>query len=892
MSENNETDSHWTYPDTETQTDDVAAISSPRLLYRIKRVLPFVFLAAVAVFAAREIRELDVHAIRIAINDFPLPRLLLVQIVALTGVLAMTLYDWHAARTFRIEVPFRTLIRNSWIANTFNNFIGLSGFAGTGIRMLLLGNLGIESTYATAFSVFIMVSVPVGLSVACWPLLIAAGWEVSALPIASWIAWLALGAFAIYLPLYIVILNKGISPRLQQALPRQSAMSIITMIAISAFDWLLAAGTAWVAMKTAGVTIPLTHFLYAFILASTLGIVSLLPGGLGVFDATLVALLAPFSDAVEPLVTGVLVFRLCYYLTPWLIGVYLGADSLALPGYMQRIALVRQWRQSRLPNVFRVPLNALASLGVRVLAYLTFAAGVVLLASSAFPTFKSRLEILGEHVPLAAVELSHLLSVVAGVLLIALSRGIAEQVRNAYHLTQILLISGAFFSILKGIDYEVAIVLITIALLLRQQRARFYRESYPLASGRSARWLAGLIISIAGFAWVGDWAHSDLSWGWENLSRFAPALEAPRFARALLFAAMAATGFIGWSLFKRPKFFPAKPDSRDLSEAETVLDQYGGSEFAHLLFLGDKSLLWSSDRKAFVQYGSIRDRLIALGDPCGDPDSFDSTIIAFRDLADLHDLTPCFYEVGESHVHRYHDAGFALFKLGEAATVRVADFTLTGKRGEAVRHGINRAKREGARFELCMQPLAENVWAELRRISDAWLRERNTAEKGFSLGNFNIDYLARAPIGVIKVGEQIVAFANLMPDYGTRTELSVDLMRYSPQAPPGTMDMLFAELILYAQANGYRSFNLGMAPLVGVGETRYARPSEKVARLAYEYGNRFYNYKGLRSFKEKYHPEWRSSYLAYPVLAPLPLLLIDSAALIAGGYRRIFVKTD
>ena len=81
-----------------------------------------------------------------------------------------------------------------------------------------------------------------------------------------------------------------------------------------------------------------------------------------------------------------------------------------------------------------------------------------------------------------------------------------------------------------------------------------------------------------------------------------------------------------------------------------------------------------------------------------------------------------------------------------------------------------------------------------------------------------------------------------------------------------------------------------MAPLGGVGENRYARTGEKVARLAYEYGNRFYNYKGLRSFKEKFHPEWRSVYLAYPVLTPLPMLLMDSAALIAGGYRRIFFK--
>jgi phosphatidylglycerol lysyltransferase len=79
-----------------------------------------------------------------------------------------------------------------------------------------------------------------------------------------------------------------------------------------------------------------------------------------------------------------------------------------------------------------------------------------------------------------------------------------------------------------------------------------------------------------------------------------------------------------------------------------------------------------------------------------------------------------------------------------------------------------------------------------------------------------------------------------------------------------------------------------MAPLAGVGETRYARPRERVARLAFEHGSRFYNYKGLRSFKEKFQPEWRGSYLAYPPFSPLPALLLDIAALVAGGYRRIF----
>ena len=857
----------------------------------IRRALPVLFMALVAALAARELRGLDLHAVRAVLQALALPHILLIQLIAAAGVLVMGLYDWRAARAFAIRLPARTLIRNAWIANTFNNLVGLSGLAGSGIRMLLLDKEKVDAQRSAAFSALIMASVPVGLAVLSWPLLLSGSPGIGSLPVPAWAAWLALGSFAAYLPVYLLALHRGMFSRWLHDLTPQSGRSLAALIGISTLDWLLAAAAAWLALEASGADVPWPQFLSGFVLASTLGILSLIPGGIGVFDTALVVLLSPFATGAEHLVSGVLVYRLCYYLVPWLIAVYLGADRLVLPTFWQHSALANQLHKSGLSALLRLPLNALTSLGVRVLAYLTFGAGVILLASATFPTLMDRLAVLRSHVPLAAVEISHLLSVVTGVLLIALSRGIADQVRSSYQLTQALLIGGAFLSLLKGIDYEEAILLLAVSLLLWRQRGHFYRESYPLFSPRSLLWLAGLFVSVIGFAWLGDWVHGDIPLGWQRLSHFAHTAEAPRFARALLIAAAVATGFMGWSFYRRPKLRPGLPDSQALADAQAVLDQHGGSEFAHLVFLGDKSLLWSPDRKAFIQYGMIRDRLIALGDPCGDPGAFEATIIAFRDHADLHDLTPCFYEVSEANIHHYHDAGFALFKLGETAAVKLESFTITGKRGESLRHSINRAQHNSARFELLDPPISETIWPQLRAISDAWLAERGAAEKGFSLGNYSEAYLRRSPIAVIRVNEHMVAFANLMPDYGSHAELSIDLMRHLPDAPSGSMDMLFVELILYARAQGCQYFTLGMAPLGGVGKTRYARTGEKVARLAFEYGNRFYNYKGLRSFKEKFHPEWRGAYLAYPVFAPLPVLLVDIAALIAGGYRGIFFKS-
>jgi phosphatidylglycerol lysyltransferase len=186
-------------------------------------------------------------------------------------------------------------------------------------------------------------------------------------------------------------------------------------------------------------------------------------------------------------------------------------------------------------------------------------------------------------------------------------------------------------------------------------------------------------------------------------------------------------------------------------------------------------------------------------------------------------------------------------------------------------------------------PFEEPFWQELEAVSNAWLGGK-TAEKGFSLGRFDRTYLARAPIATLRQQDRLVAFASLMPDYQQNEELSVDLMRHTPDAPPSTMDFLFVRLLEHARDAGYAWFNLGMAPLAGVGENPFARPGERLARLAYEYGNRFYNYKGLRSYKEKFQPVWRGAYLAYPYQMSPRLLLVDVAALIAGGYRRVLTS--
>lgn len=860
-------------------------------LHWLKRLLPIAFLVFTGLLAEHELRGLNPAILRHTLAAVPSVVLIGVQIAALAGVLLMSLYDLLLNRWLEIRLPVARITRIAWIANTTNNLIGLSGLAGSGLRYLLLAHARVADRTNVLYSTIIMLSVPVGLGLLAIPALGAPGQTLATTDIPHAAVITALSLIASYVAAYTLALgNRRIHKRFFGDLPALPLRHVLTLLGVSAADWLAAASISWLCLSSVGVDVGFGKYLAAFTLASVLGIFSLVPGGFGVFDGMLLLILSASTATNEPILAGLLLYRLTYYVVPWIVALYLGGELLFTADNRKPHQLAEGWQDNLLFKLLRIPLRFLSTIGVRGLALLTLFSGVVLLISAAYPALVGRLSLLNNYLPLAAIEASHLLSVGTGVLLIALAHGITEQVHTAYRTGLALLLAGAVFSLLKGLDIEEASLLLGCALLLRSQRHRFYRRGYPLLNMRTLNWSALLIVSVFGFAVLGNWIHGDISSHFPTLFKFAPHLDAARFIRSLIFAVIVSLGFLAWSFFRIAKPDLHLPSEQELEAARQLLENHSGNAYSHLIFLRDKYLFYDPDRRALIAFARQRDRLIALGDPSGDPAAFAGTIEAFRDFADQYALLPVFYEVADAHVHLYHDLGFSLFKLGETAYVDVQNFTLSGRQSDQLRHAVNRARREGMVVELLQQPLPAELWSQLHAISDTWLASRGTAEKGFSLGRFDRRYLERSPIAVVRANQRIVAFANLMPGYGSQRDLSIDLMRHAPDAPPGTMDFLFVELIALAKSQGYQYFNLGMAPLGGVGKTRYSRPQERIAGIAYEYGNRLYNYKGLRHFKEKFHPHWRSTYLAYPVFTPLPGLLIDISALIAGGYRRIFSK--
>ena len=173
----------------------------------------------------------------------------------------------------------------------------------------------------------------------------------------------------------------------------------------------------------------------------------------------------------------------------------------------------------------------------------------------------------------------------------------------------------------------------------------------------------------------------------------------------------------------------------------------------------------------------------------------------------------------------------------------------------------------------------------MKIISDNWLNTKNVKEKEFSMGYFDEEYLKLFSIIIIKKENKICAFANIL---NSKEILSVDLVRYIPNFENGLMDYLFLKLMGWSKENGYNYFNLGMAPLSGLKSGYKSLVWSKAMMIIYSYGDHFYNFKGIRKYKGKFCPIWKSKYLIVSKRILFPVALLKVASLISGGIKYIF----
>lgn len=827
---------------------------------------------AVLFLLHHELRQYHLHDILAAVRAIRGGQLLLAGLLTAADYLVLTGYDRLALRYLGQRLSGGRVALASFVGFGMGHNLGTL-LGGSTVRYHLYSSWGLS-----AFEVFSLV---VFLGVTFWVGVLSLGGAVFLIdpfPIPSrlglpfsgtrWLGALMLPAGLAYV-LLAALRRRPVVIR-QEEFAAPGWRVALTQVVLSTCDLALAAGVVY-ALLPASAQVGYVRFLGIYLLAVVAAVVTQVPGGLGVLELAVLVLLQPSEP--HGVMGALLAYRLIYYLLPL-------ALAIALLGVYEFAAL----RQRTRAVIERLGLWG-PGVVAPVLAVGVAFCGVILLLSGATPADESRFRLLSHLLPLSLLEASHLLGSVAGVLLLILARGLLRRLDSAYLLTVFLLGLGMMLSMLKGLDYEETVVLGVVLVVLLPCRPHFYRHGALVPDRVSARWLALVAMVIASCLWLMSFAYRYVEYADELWWRFAADGHAPRSLRAVLASSVCLLAFGVWRLLRPRTSPPGLPALADMDTVRRIVGE-GPRASAHLALLGDKHFLLNRRRTAFLMYGVEGRSWVSMGDPVGPADEAAELAWDFRELCDQHGAFPVFYEVSASRLGTYIDMGLALVKIGEEARVRLDDFSLDGGNRKSLRRTHQRLAQEG--YQFAVFPVAEvgSLMASLKRVSDEWLQSKRGAEKGFSLGYFREDYLALTPVAVIRNAAGIVAFANLWCT-ADREELSVDLMRYGAAAPPGVMDYLFVSLMLWGREAGYRWFSLGMAPLAGVEGHPFMPLWNKMASLAYRHGETFYNFQGLRQYKDKFGPVWEARYLASPGGLALPVVVANLTTLIGGGVKEI-----
>lgn len=854
----------------------VGNIKGRPLLHYLGTITSFVIfcLALWAVHSALE----EFHFNDVLQRFHEIPAIAIIMAVGLTAIsyVLLTGYDLLALRYLGRSLPYGTVASASFISYAFTQNLGLSLLTGGPVRYRMYSAAGLSNieiatvALLCAFTFGLGATLVGGLTLILEPpaALAALGLSPGALTAAG---WLLIALVAVYIAATFRLRDTLKIGQWRMRLPSTSIT--LQQLLLAAVDLSVAAGAFYALLQVRG-DISFLHFLGIFLLASAAGVLSHVPGGLGVFESVLILLLPDLpADAV---LTASLAYRAVYYLLPLALALLTLFSLEALP-HRRKIGRwtvkIGQWVPQLSPMIF----GATAFLG-----------GVVLLLSGVTPELSDRLHMMRKLVPLPLVEASHLLGSLSGLGLLILSRGLLRRLDSAYVLTIALLLAGILFSLLKGLDYEEAFLLSIILALLIPSRAAFYRKASLWSERLSVGWVFAISIVLAGSTWLGLFCYKHVDYSNDLWWHFAFSGNAPRFLRASLIVSVMA---VTLGLMKLMRASPAAghdPCPEDIDKAREILTQSPDTT-GFLALTGDKRLLFSDNGNAFIMYGVKGRSWIALGAPIGAEEEFPDLAWKFRDECDRVDGLPAVYLADAAMLPLYLDMGLTPLKLGEEARVPLESFSLEGSARRDLRYAHRRMAKEGITYEVAEIDQIPALLPELKAVSDAWLKGKNTQEKGFSIGFFSPDYLKNFRHGLVRREGELIAFATLW-EGAAKEEISVDLVRFLPDAPNGVMDFVFTEVMLMGKQEGFRWFNLGMAPLSGLEEHALAPLWHRAGTFVFRQGEHFYNFEGLRNYKEKFTPVWRPKYLCCRGGLAIPRVLIDVAAIISGGLKGIVAK--
>lgn len=845
-------------------------------------VLLGVGLFGLGLFALHHLlKPVDPQAVLAHVHATPTPVLLAAALATAIAYAALVGYDILALRFIGRSLPLRVVSLGGFLAYAFGNTIGVSVVSGGAVRYRIYSAFGLNAFEVATVSGYIAVALGTGLTLAGFAALALHPHVVAnVLPLsADLVRWGSALIFvlSVALILFISVGNRSLRIwKLELRLP--SPRNLAGQAVVTLIDVVAAAFTLWILMPAG--TPPFASFVAIYAIAMMVGILSHVPGGVGVFEAVVIGTL-PAGVPVSEVAAALLMFRVIYYLLPFLMGFALvSLNELRLAG-----GAISRWTGS-IPAPMRPALEAVHGMVPSLTALLAFGIGVYLLMVSLIPSVRGEAV---EEVPMIAALLREggtLLLAMIGVTLLILSQGLGRRIKAAFWLMLAALATAVVASLLNDFDLENAALIAAGGLLLLPFRRSFYRRADLTDSVFSPSWFVLVLAVVLGAGVFFFFVHrapegaGELSGLWAQGSDTPRALRAGLLASALIF-------FFAIYLAMRPKAAAVRSMAEPgIATQVSAIVEEAGQPRGCLAWTGDKRFLISEPGGAVLMFRPQGKTWIALGDPLGKSEEVPDLCWTFLDLARRSGALPVFYDVGPARLPMYGEMGFSLHRVGDEARVNLRGLHLWRPEYAGLREASARWQAAGAKADILPPPHAPALLDELAEVSQSWLEAQLGREKQFAAGRFDPAYLNRFALAVVRQEGRAIAFATVLAP-GRGEAVGLDLLRFRPEAGAGIMTFLMLYLLERYRDMGAQSFSLGVAPPEGLAGRSVERLWNRFGGFIYRNSAAFSGFAELRAFKEAFRPDWQPRYIAVPPGLSPTQAMMNVALLIAGGPRAL-----
>ena len=510
-----------------------------------------------------------------------------------------------------------------------------------------------------------------------------------------------------------------------------------------------------------------------------------------------------------------------------------------------------------------------------VAAFVVAVVAIVDLVSAVTPNVSWRGHLLVHVEPFAVMRTAHALAVPVSVALLVTAYYLYRRRSRAFRLALGLMAALTVFDLVKGLDFEEAVLTAGGAALLWASRSSFYVRHAPTTLRSAVRrlpfLLAGVfLVSLAAVALAAPATTSapeilratgDLLLWQRTPFTFHDEL-------ALTGLAVELTGLLGLLAAAYIVFRPLAasgdlPDPDSRRAASELVREHGADTLSFFKLRADKQYLFNQERTAFVGYRIESGVLMISGDPVGEQEAVETLLPMVVRFAGERALKLAALGVSRESRALFEQAGLRALYMGDEAIVDTKRFSLEGRAIRKIRQSVSRLRKAGYRTEVAeVGSLDDQVVARLEQIANDWLR--GAPERGFSMA---MDSL-RNPEGeealVVYATDDrdaIQGFLHFVPTYG-RDAASLSFMRREHETPNGLTEFLIVEAMEHLRARGVAEVSLNFAAFARLIREPRGFPERTLRRILL-LGDTWFQIERLYRFNAKFFPHWEPRYLMY-----------------------------